>query len=143
MLRKALQSAGLNTYLGWQYTLGRWRYKRLLTRISVTTTTPLIWEASVCSSTDRASDYGSEGWGFESLQAHRMAGSSAYNLSSILRVPGGTKKCVKVLRFIMIVAAGWVVGNLTNIYIFACIQKVHSNKVNISCKSLTYFNHFA
>ena len=24
----------------------------------------------VCSSTDRASDYGSEGWGFESLQAH-------------------------------------------------------------------------
>ena len=27
---------------------------------------------SVCSSTDRASDYGSEGWGFESLQAHTI-----------------------------------------------------------------------
>ena len=27
-------------------------------------------DTSVCSSTDRASDYGSEGWGFESLQAH-------------------------------------------------------------------------
>jgi hypothetical protein len=27
-------------------------------------------DTGVCSSTDRASDYGSEGWGFESLQAH-------------------------------------------------------------------------
>ena len=29
-------------------------------------------ENCACSSTDRASDYGSEGWGFESLQAHQM-----------------------------------------------------------------------
>ena len=33
----------------------------------------------VCSSTDRASDYGSEGWGFESLQAHESPVSSHEN----------------------------------------------------------------
>ena len=32
---------------------------------------PAFRHPSVCSSTDRASDYGSEGWGFESLQAHQ------------------------------------------------------------------------
>jgi hypothetical protein len=30
----------------------------------------LSQQTGACSSTDRASDYGSEGWGFESLQAH-------------------------------------------------------------------------
>jgi hypothetical protein len=29
-----------------------------------------MFQIRACSSTDRASDYGSEGWGFESLQAH-------------------------------------------------------------------------
>ncbi len=38
--------------------------------------TPLSGGTSVCSSTDRASDYGSEGWGFESLQAHKQFLSS-------------------------------------------------------------------
>ncbi len=38
----------------------------------------------VGSSTDRASDYGSEGWGFESLQAHPLTEYSVFgNYSNI------------------------------------------------------------
>ena len=33
---------------------------------------------SVCSSTDRASDYGSEGWGFESLQTRAPPGAQGF-----------------------------------------------------------------
>ena len=39
---------------------------------------------SVCSSTDRASDYGSEGWGFESLQAHFVSSNEGWLSKGVL-----------------------------------------------------------
>src|ERR1039457_5597608 len=47
----------------------------------------LAWPSGARSSTDRASDYGSEGWGFESLRArhrHRRSGSCSHSWDEAL-----------------------------------------------------------